>query len=159
MATATAAVTQATKSLPQFQGKTKQNLFELCFQFKDFAVGKRFRRRFWSPDTFVRITKFIPTTNAQGHHRGKVWGVVTRRGQTEFKEVQIRSPLKREWSLILDEEFTETPTVSTPKTLKAEEGSSVEVPGKVEKEQNPTTPTTAKSKIIHQVLHDLRSLQ
>jgi len=74
------------------------NFFDLAFQFFDYGVGKRFRRKLWdNPNNYWTITRVKITNLTSNRKRGSAWGILTWRGITDNKERKITGVLKREW--------------------------------------------------------------
>eukprot|EP01097_Dermamoeba_algensis_P004552 TRINITY_DN2956_c0_g1_i2.p1 TRINITY_DN2956_c0_g1~~TRINITY_DN2956_c0_g1_i2.p1 ORF type:complete len:120 (-),score=23.68 TRINITY_DN2956_c0_g1_i2:169-528(-) len=96
--------TQATTKAAKPRYKTP-NFFDICFKLQNFGVGRLFRRSHWPEDSYLRLVKFVPTTNSiAGHNRGKATVLKIWKGEVAKKPIIMNGPLKRIWKLVDHEE-------------------------------------------------------
>mmetsp|Transcript_2238 Transcript_2238/g.7976 ORF Transcript_2238/g.7976 Transcript_2238/m.7976 type:complete len:141 (+) Transcript_2238:139-561(+) len=94
--------------------KGKKNFFDVAFGMREFGVGYRFIRNIWwnKPETYWTLTRIQPCIKGDESQlrRGKAYGVLTFRGETDGQERRIRGVLKRGWRYVpADQEHVHWP--------------------------------------------------
>jgi len=80
----------------------KKNLWDHIFRDQDLAIGKRFRRTLWPPEThtYFTVTRVQLKSFDERYKGGNAWGLFTWRGKAQAHERRITSTRKREWKVV-----------------------------------------------------------